>query len=65
MERLGKLPLEQGSLHYTPEHCLVIAGFQLYFGVEKAIASNGLQNGFILRRPVEFYLLSGVDVTSK
>ena len=28
--------LQHGSLHYTPEHCLVNGGVQLYFGVEKA-----------------------------
>ena len=28
---------KQGSLHSTPEHCLVNGGFQLYFGVEKAM----------------------------
>ena len=43
----------QGSLHYTPEHCLVNGGFNLYFGVEKATCFKWLQNEFLLRSPVQ------------
>ena len=42
-ETLLRLPKEvlgfvhqQGSLHYTPEHCPLNGGVNLYFGVEKA-----------------------------
>ena len=37
--------LEQGSLHYTPEHCLVNGGFNLYFG-GKSHVSNGQNVSF-------------------
>ena len=44
-------PITQGSLHYTPKHCLVNGGKPLYFGVEKATCFKWLQNGDLLRAP--------------
>ena len=47
--------VQQGSLHYTPEHCLVNGGF-LYFGVEKAVVQLGQM--YLLRSPVQKPLFS-------
>ena len=40
---LGASKPKQGSLHYTPEHCLVNGVFHL-FGVAKSHVSNGCKN---------------------
>ena len=41
--------VQQGSLHYTPEHCLVNDGFP-FFWVEKAMFRMGKM--YLLRSPV-------------
>ena len=43
--------IKQGSLHYTPEHCLVHGGFPLFWW--KKPCFKWLQNGDLLRSPVE------------
>ena len=44
--------LKQGCLHYTPEHCLVNGGVQLYFGVEKAMFQM-VAKGIFFKEPCE------------
>ena len=43
---------KQGSLHYTPEHCLVNGGVPLFISVEKANVSNGCKM-YLLRSHVK------------
>ena len=43
--------LQQGSLHYTPEHCLVNGGF--FILVEKAMFQMGKM--YLLRSPVQYW----------
>ena len=45
---------KQGSLHYTPEHCLVNGGFPLFW-VGKSHVSNGC-NMYLLRSPAKLPL---------
>ena len=39
--KLKAPPIEQGSLHYTPEHCLVNAGLPVFWVLKKQPVSNG------------------------
>ena len=46
-----KTHTHQGSLHYTPEHCVVNGGFQLYFGVKSHMFQMVSHNRDLLRSP--------------
>ena len=48
---------QQGSLHYTPEHCLVNGGVPFIL-VENATCFNWLQHEFLLRSPAQTTLTS-------
>ena len=60
----NRLPIErfffemmQGSLHFTPEHCLVNGGVPLFLVLKKQHVSNGC-NMYLLRNPVMDSLVS-------
>ena len=53
---LKGVTLKQGSLHYTPEHCLVNGGVPLFWS-KKPHVSNGCKM-YLLRSPVKIALLT-------